>query len=68
MAREKMTIPLDREKVALDALIRREQLRNDIAAYRALPQTAAEMLIADVDAVDLDDHVDWKALYPDVSA
>jgi len=83
MARDKVTITLDRTKaatalslvqaastsevidVALDHLIRRERLSKDIAAYRQLPLTEAEMRIADLETADLDDDTDWEALYPE---
>ena len=52
--------------IALDALIRRERLRRDIAAYRRVPPTAAEMALADLaDTTGLDDDTDWEALYPE---
>lgn len=82
MAREKVTITLDRQKadsarelsgasstsdvidIALDALIRRERLRRDIAAYRRMPTTEGEMALADfADTSGLDDDTDWEALY-----
>jgi hypothetical protein len=81
MAREKVTITLDRSKaeaaraligasstsatvdVALDRLIRAEQLRNDISAYLRLPPTDAEIeagLLAENTPLD---DTDWEALY-----
>lgn len=82
MAREKVTITLDRSKaeraralvgatstsqvvdVALERLIRAERLRGDLAAYRRVPPTDAELelaLLAEAD--DLDDPTDWETLY-----
>ena len=51
--------------VALDRLIRSEQLRRDVAAYAQEPLTADELPLADVPlAFDLgDDDVDYEALY-----
>jgi len=83
MARDKVTITLDRSKahvaselvaatstsevidLALDRLIRSERLRRDVAAYRQVPPTEAEMQLADLAQSDLDDDTDWEALYPD---
>lgn len=51
--------------VALDRLIRGEQLRHDVAAYGRAPQTADELALADA-AFDFDlgdDDVDYEALY-----
>jgi hypothetical protein len=51
--------------VALDRLIRGEQLRRDVAAYAREPLTADELELADV-PLDLnleDDDVDYEALY-----
>jgi hypothetical protein len=82
MAKEKVTITLDRSKaarartlvragstsevidIALDSLIRVERLRRDVAAYRQVPPTDAEVelgLLAETAA--LDDDTDWEALY-----
>jgi hypothetical protein len=82
MARNKVTITLDRAKaevarglarvpstsevidVALDRLIKAERLRQDVAAYRRLPPTEAELHLAEaVDTAGLDDDTDWEALY-----
>jgi hypothetical protein len=51
--------------VALDRLIRAEQLRRDVAAYAREPLTAEELELADLPlALDLDDDdVDYDALY-----
>ncbi|MBV8528129.1 MAG: hypothetical protein JOZ75_07420 [Candidatus Dormibacteraeota bacterium] len=52
--------------IALDALISREQLRRDIAAYKRIPPTAEEIWLADHGSHgDLDDDVDWELLYAD---
>lgn len=82
MARDKVTITLDREKAArarslvgarstseaidaaLDRLIRTERLVRDVEAYRAHPQTPAEIALASFGATGgLDDDTDWEALY-----
>jgi hypothetical protein len=82
MAKEKVTITLDRAKaaqaralagststsevidLALERLIRAEQLRADIAAYRRMPPTDAEDVLADIgDASGLSDDTDWETLY-----
>jgi hypothetical protein len=51
--------------VALERLIRAEQLRHDVSAYTRQPPTDAELVIADlVVEFDLaDDDVDYDALY-----
>jgi hypothetical protein len=51
--------------IALDRLLRTEQLRHDIAAYSQHPPTAAEMALGGVPVrLDLgDDGVDYDALY-----
>lgn len=51
--------------VALDRLIRGEQLRHDVAAYTRDPLTADELELVDVPLVfDLDDDdVDYNAVY-----
>jgi hypothetical protein len=54
--------------IALDRLIRSERLRRDVAAYRLMPPTAAELALADVSDSDLGDDTDWEALYPDNEA
>lgn len=52
--------------IALDALITREQLRRDLAAYRGMPQTIEELQLADQSGYgDLDDDTDWERLYAD---
>lgn len=85
MAKEKVTITLDRSKadrarslvsasstseaidIALDRLIRAERLRADVAAYRRIPPTSAEVELATLgEAGMLDDDTDWEALYADV--
>ncbi len=82
MARDKVTITLDRAKaaaaralvgagstsevidVALDRLIRSERLRADVAAYRRVPSTDAEAVLASLaDTSGLADDTDWEALY-----
>jgi len=82
MAKEKVTITLDRAKVevarglvgarsasevidiALDRLVRAEKLRQDIQAYRRVPQTQDERALAEfVDTTGLSDDTDWEALY-----
>ena len=50
--------------LALDRLIRAEQLRADIAAYRREPPTQAEVDLALLaDTSGLADDTDWDALY-----
>lgn len=51
--------------VALDRLIRGEQLRRDVAAYMATPSGADELAVADLPVeLDLDDdEVDYDAVY-----
>ena len=51
--------------IALDRLIRSEQLRRDIAAYRRDPLRGDERALGDVPVeLDLDDDdVDYEALY-----
>jgi hypothetical protein len=51
--------------IALDRLIRAEQLRRDIAAYGHQPQTQDELALAQIPVeFDLgDDDVDYAALY-----
>jgi hypothetical protein len=52
--------------VALGRLIRAEWLRRDIDAYRRLPPTDTDLLIAlQADASGLADDTDWEALYGD---
>jgi hypothetical protein len=53
--------------VALDRLIRAEQLRHDVAAYAREPLAAEELELAGLPlALDLgDDDVDYGALYDD---
>lgn len=68
-ARAKTLVGLDSTSavidLALDRLIHTEQLRRDIAAYRATPPTAEEAAsaIVAVNHTDLADDVDWDALY-----
>jgi hypothetical protein len=83
MAREKVTVTLDRRKanaaralvrapslsetldIALDRLIRSEQLRRDVAAYSGEPLDSAERSVGDLPVeLDLGDaNVDYEALY-----
>ena len=50
--------------IALDHLIRTERLRRDIAAYRRVPPTDAEMqIVMSADMTALHDDTDWEALY-----
>ena len=51
--------------VALDRLIRAEQLRADVAAYTREPLTADELALGDltVDFTLDDEDVDYEALY-----
>lgn len=51
--------------VALDRLIQSAQLRHDVAAYKRMPLTKQELLVADLPVeLDLDDDdVDYDALY-----
>ncbi len=52
--------------LALDQLIRAERLRADIAAYRRVPPTAAELDLALLaDTSGLADDTDWEQLYTD---
>jgi hypothetical protein len=50
--------------IALDRLIRTERLRRDVAAYRRLPPTDAEVELALVaDTAAIEDDTDWETLY-----
>lgn len=52
--------------LALDILIRRTQLQNDIAAYRQTPITDEErQIVFHSEPPDLADDTDWLALYED---
>jgi hypothetical protein len=52
--------------LALGRLIRAERLRRDIDAYRSLPPTDTDLLIAlQADSSGLADDTDWEALYDD---
>jgi hypothetical protein len=52
---------------SLDGLIRSERLRRDVAAYRQLPPTTAEVELAGLtDTAALADDTDWESLYLDV--
>ena len=52
--------------IALDRLIRAERIRRDVEAYKAIPQTAEEIALSDMEPVPLDDNdIDWDALYAD---
>lgn len=54
--------------LALDTLIRRKQIENDVAAYRQSPTTSEERLLASYsEPPDLADNTDWLALYDDPS-
>jgi len=50
---------------ALGALIRRERLRQDVAAYAGQPQTREEIALTEQvpDWDGLQDDTDWDALY-----
>lgn len=84
MAKDKVTITLDRAKaararalvgssstsevidLALDRLIRAEQLRTDIAAYQLIPPTDREIQLGMMgDYSGLADETDWSGLYPE---
>jgi hypothetical protein len=45
-----------------------QRLANDVAAYKAMPQTEEEIAWASLpqDWSDLEDDTDWAALYPDI--
>jgi hypothetical protein len=50
----------------LDRLIRVERLRRDVSAYRDHPHTDDEPAIAELAGTgELDDDIDWAALYED---
>lgn len=51
--------------IALERLIRAEELRNDVAAYRRMPLSEKESAVADLPVeLDLaDEHVDYDDLY-----
>jgi hypothetical protein len=52
--------------LALDRLIRAEQLRADIAAYQRVPPTDAEIDLGMMgDRAGLADETDWASLYPE---
>jgi hypothetical protein len=52
--------------LALERLILMERLREDVEAYRRVPQTSDELALADRAANDvLSDDVDWASLYAD---
>ncbi len=52
--------------VALGRLIRAERLRRDIDAYRRLPPTDTDLLVAlQADTSGMADDTDWEALYGD---
>ncbi|MGH9137799.1 MAG: hypothetical protein ACRD0G_12235 [Acidimicrobiales bacterium] len=53
--------------IALDRLIRAEQLRRDVDAYRKIPPTDDERALGEIPVVfDLDDDdVDYDVLYGD---
>ena len=52
--------------LALDRIIRAERLRRDLAAYRRVPPTDAELELALLaQTAALDDDTDWAALYAD---
>jgi hypothetical protein len=52
----------------LAKLTRAQRLANDVAAYKAMPQTEEEIAWASLpqDWSDLEDDTDWAALYPDI--
>jgi len=54
---------------ALAHLIRSEELRRDVQAYRAVPPTDEEIAFASTqaDASDIDDDTDWDAIYADIT-
>lgn len=50
--------------LALDSLIRRKQIENDVDAYRRSPTSSEELLLASSsEPPDLADDTDWLALY-----
>jgi hypothetical protein len=52
--------------LALERLILAARLRQDIEAYRRMPQTSEELALADQSANGaLGDDVDWASLYAD---
>jgi len=52
--------------LALERLIRTEQLRADIAAYQQVPPTDAEIQLGMMgDYSGLADETDWSGLYPE---
>lgn len=52
--------------LALDTLIRRKQIEQDVAAYRRSPTTSEQLLLAgSSQPPDLADDTDWLALYED---
>jgi len=52
--------------LALGRLIRAERLRRDIDAYRRLPPSDTDLLVAlQGDTTGLADDTDWAALYDD---
>jgi hypothetical protein len=52
--------------LALERLILAERLRQDVEAYRRVPQTSDELALADQATRDgLSDDVDWASLYAD---
>jgi hypothetical protein len=54
--------------IALDRLIRAEQIRHDVAGYRQIPQGEADVgIAASGDFSVLDDDTDWAALYDDLT-
>ena len=82
MAKEKVTITLDRAKadraralvgarstsevvdIALDRLVRAENLRRDVEAYRRVPQTEEDEAWASIaETSSLADDTDWESLY-----
>jgi len=54
--------------MALDHLIRTERLRRDVAAYRRVPPTEAEVELALLAAARLDDDTDWETIYAESEA
>jgi hypothetical protein len=54
--------------VALGRLIRAERLRRDIEAYRQIPPTDTDLLIAlQAETSGLADDTDWESLYDDAA-
>jgi hypothetical protein len=54
--------------IALDRLIHAERLRRDVAAYRRVPPSDAEVALSLFGGATLDDDTDWEALYDENEA